>query len=536
MEPIFLEPRWAEILREMESPVPAGQSLQRRLYFLIRQAALDGRLAPGEPLPASRKLARALAVSRNTVLTALDQLIAEGFVSSRPGAGTFISDQVSDVVPCTIAVPDDGNLQGVSPADRRVSRLALRLTEHAVGTAALRRSEAAGPAVPFQPGAPALDVFPWDIWARGLGRRWRRPGLALAGEIDIAGYAPLRQAIAAHLRSTRAVSCTADQVLVVNGAQQALDLAVRLLVDPGERVWVEDPGFSGVSGILRAAGARISPLSSDEQGACLPLQSSPGKASSDTAGEGSGGIAGEVEEGEHPVGQVALLTPSRSYPLGVTMSLPRRLAWLAWARQRAAQGGGTWIIEDDFDSDFRFDGPPLASLQGLDSHHQVLYTGTFSRAMFPSIRLGYLIVPDDLIDAARAIRRMLDGGGSAVVQVALADFIADGHFRAHLRAIRRLYAARRQSLVQWLNTEMKNHLKVVPSDGGLHITCLLPQGMSDRALVSALHRHGLEAMPLSFYYHYGNPCQGLVLGYAAWDDSLLLAACRRLQTVFSTLL
>jgi GntR family transcriptional regulator/MocR family aminotransferase len=324
--------------------------------------------------------------------------------------------------------------------------------------------------------------------------------------VDVAGYPPLRAAIAAFLRESRAVACEADQVLVVNGSQQALDLAVRVLIDPGDRVMVEDPGFGGVDGVLRAASAQAFALPVDDQGACLPPLSAGDKA-----------------------GRVALLTPSRSYPLGVTMSLPRRLEWLAWLRQTAAAHGGGWIIEDDYDSDFRFDGAPLAALQGLDDQGQVLYSGTFTRALFPSIRLGYLVVPPDLIEPARRVRQMMDGGGSLVVQTALADFIADGHFSAHLRAMRRLYAERRQLLAQWLTVHIGDFLTLVPADGGLHLTTLLPKGWDDCSVAAYLQSYGLEVVPLSPFFRNQEKTPGLILGFAAWDNDRLLIACKQLK-------
>jgi GntR family transcriptional regulator/MocR family aminotransferase len=334
----------------------------------------------------------------------------------------------------------------------------------------------------------------------------------LAAQVDVAGYPPLRAAIAAFLRESRAVTCDADQVLVVNGSQQALDLAVRLLIDPGDQVMVEDPGFAGVDGVLRAAGASALALPVDEQGACLP-------------------------EGDAVQGcRVALLTPSRSYPLGVTMSLPRRLQWLAWLRETAASQGGGWIIEDDYDSDFRFDGAPLAALQGLDDQEQVLYGGTFTRALFPSIRLGYLVVPPDLVGAARRVRKMMDGGGSLVVQAALADFMRDGHFAAHLRAMRRLYAERRHVLSQWLNENLAEFLTVVPADGGLHLTALLPKNWDDCAIAYYLQSYGIEAVPLSPFFRNCEKVPGLILGFAAWGQNDLLLYCQRLkQTLFRML-
>lgn len=512
MEPILSSPRWAALRQGLNRPQPAEAAtpLFRRLYLLLRQEILDGHLGENQALPPSRALAQALGVGRNTVLTALDLLHAEGFLTSRQGAAVRVAEGLSLLTARPSGGPAPQRVAQPKGPARRLSTLAEGFNQTTRPHRMAQPNGAYAPQ-PFRPGLPALDRFPWDLWARGLGRRWRRPSLALAGQTDVAGYPPLRQAIADFLRESRAVACEADQVLVVNGAQQALDLAVRLLVDRNESVWVEDPGFGGVDGVLQAAGAHPLPLAVDGQGACLP---DPPAAAC----------------------RVALLTPSRSYPLGITMSLPRRLEWLNWLRQTAASQGGGWIIEDDYDSDFRFDGPPLAALQGLDGQGQVLYGGTFTRALFPSVRLGYLVVPPDLIEPARRVRQMMDGGGSVVVQAAAADFMADGHFSAHLRAMRRLYAGRRQALCDWLTTNIGMLLDIVPADGGLHITALLPKNWDDQAVAHYLYKHGLEVVPLSPFFRSCEKKSGLILGYAAWDEDCLIKSCHLLRDLLFRIL
>jgi GntR family transcriptional regulator/MocR family aminotransferase len=514
MEPILPSPRWAILRQRLATPAEseAATPLFRRLYLLLRHEILDGHLAEDQALPPSRALAQALGVGRNTVLTACELLHAEGFLTSRQGSAVRVAGGLTLLTPTPAGRAKQADAPPTPSAQpRRLSTLAEGFRQ---ADRPRRLPIPAGPSLPqpFRPGLPALDRFPWDLWARGLGRRWRRPSLGLTSQTDIAGYRPLRQAIADYLRESRAVTCDADQVLVVNGAQQALDLAVRLLVDRGEAVMVEDPGFGGVDGVLRAAGARPLPVAVDGQGACLPPPS------------------------EAAACRVALLTPSRSYPLGLTMSLPRRLEWLSWLRDTASRQGGGWIIEDDYDSDFRFDGPPLASLQGLDDRGQVLYGGTFTRALFPSVRLGYLVVPPDLIDPARRVRQMMDGGGSVVVQAAAADFMAEGHFAAHVRAMRRLYSGRRQALSDWLSTNVGDLMEIVPADGGLHLTTLLPKNWDDQALANHLYKHGLEVVPLSPFFRSCENKHGLILGYAAWDEDCLIKSCHLMRDLlFRTL-
>jgi len=458
----------------------------RRLYLAMRAAILDSRLGPGARLPATRALAQALDLGRNTVTAAYDQLLAEGYVTARTGAGTFVTEDLPDTFHDAAPTATARARHRPPPPSRLVRRLGPR--------------EEAGAAIdrPFRAAIPDIRAFPWATWSRILGRRWRRPG-PLALPSDPFGLPALREAIAAYLRTSRATACHADQVVVTAGAQQALDLAARLVLDSGDRVAVEDPGFPGADATLAAAGARLLPVPVDGDG--LDHVALPGGC------------------------RAVLVTPSRNYPLGITMTLARRLALLDWARVNDA-----WIIEDDYDSEFRFDGRPVAALQGLDEDGRVLYAGTFVRAMFPALRLGYLVVPDGLIDAARALRRGMDGGTSTVPQAAMADFLGEGHFASHLRAMRRLYQGRHDALHDFLNRELAGALTPVPADGGMHVTALLAPDLSDQALCTALDQAGVSATALSPYYRH-RPQPGLILGFAGWPEDRLRAAGDRLAGV-----
>lgn len=460
--------------------------LHRRLTLALRDGILGGRLAPGTRLPATRALAAQMGLGRNTVTAAFEQLIAEGFLEARTGAGTFVAATRPDgAEPAQPLIP-------VRPAPR-LSRFAQRLPSHA--RVSVRE------AVPFRGAMPALDAFPWEVWARLLARRWRRPG-RLAAEDHPAGFEPLRAAIAAHLRSARALTCSADQVLVTGGAQQALDVAARLLLDPGAVVAVEDPGFPGADGALASAGARLVPVPLDGDGMMIPA--APARA--------------------------VMVTPSRNYPLGTAMSLGRRLDLLDWAGRHDA-----WVIEDDYDSDFRFDGRPVAALQGLDRDGRVLYAGTFTRAMFPALRLGYLVVPPALVEPARAVRACADGAESLVAQAALADFFAEGRFSGHLRAMRGLYAERRAALTEALAEHFGDRLCPFPADGGMHLTALLPPSADDVALAARAAGAGIAVTPLSPFFRAPPRTPGLVLGFAGWPPDVLRRAVRRLAAILGQL-
>jgi GntR family transcriptional regulator/MocR family aminotransferase len=394
----------------------AATPLYRQLYEGLRAAILSGRLKAGARLPATRALASDFGVSRNTVMNAYAQLLAEGYVEGEVGSGTYVSRTLPDEL--LHARSHAIQVHQLTQEGRRLSQRGARLASMQVPTPRFPSGVKA-----FRPGIPALDAFPYELWARLMARRWRRPQRALLGYGDPAGYRPLREAIAAYLGEARAVRCRAEQVIVVAGSQQALDLTARMLLDEGEGAWIEDPGYLGARGALVGAGARLAPIPVD--------------------GEGLDVAAGEVSS---PAARLVYVTPSHQYPFGVTMSLPRRLALLKWASQ-----AGAWVIEDDYDSEYRYAGRPLAALQGLDSEGRVIYLGTFSKVLFPALRLGYMVVPPDLVDAFMAARALSDRHCPVLDQAALADFIGDGHFARHIRRMRALYAERQAiGIRRWL--------------------------------------------------------------------------------------
>jgi GntR family transcriptional regulator/MocR family aminotransferase len=462
--------------------------LHRQLYDALRQAILDGRLRPGARLPSTRALALELGSSRNTVLAAVEQLTDEGYLAGRVGAGTTVRGALPEVL--LHARPGAGVPARSGEAAPRLSRRGALLVRARPG------ARPGAPARPFRPGAPAYDESVIRRWGQLTARHWGRVSRHLLDYGDPLGFVPLREAIATYLREARAVRCEAEQVMVVSGSQHGLDLATRLLLDPGDRAWIEDPGYLGARGALVAAGARVVPVPVDGEG----LE-----------------IARALRAA--PDARLAYVTPSHQYPLGVTMSLARRLALLDWARARRA-----WIVEDDYDSEYRYTGRPLASLQGLDRHGRVIYVGTFSKVLFPALRLGYVVVPPSLVDAFAAARGLVDRHPPSVTQAVLAEFIIEGSFARHVRRMRVRYAEQQAALVQAARRDLDGALEVAPTEAGMHLVGWLPSAADDRAMSAAALRAGVEAPPLSAFRLRRVGRGGLLLGYAAWSAEQLREA------------
>ena len=462
----------------------------RQLYDSIRQAVLEGRLHAGAALPPSRGLAAELGVSRNTVTLAYDQLAAEGYLQGQPRSGVRVATTLP-TRPFTKAQPP-------SPArGRRTPRVSTR------GSAISSLLEVGWPPPvgsprPFRPGVPALDLFPMRLWSRLVNRRLRQP--PAMGYGDAAGYQPLREAIADYVGAARGTRCSAEQIIVVNGSQQGLDLAARILLDPGDEVWMEDPGYPGARAALLAAGARIVPVPVD--------------------GEGM-----RVEDGERTAGsaRLAYVSPSHQFPVGVTMSASRRLELLRWAGQ-----SGAWILEDDYDSEFRYRTRPLASFQGMDQDGRVVYIGTFSKTLAPALRLGYLIVPEEVAPVFRVARAASDRHSPVLEQAVLADFLAEGHFARHVRRMRGVYAERQDALVGAVKSLLGGVMEIGPTGAGMHLTAWLERGADDGAVSAQLAAAGVEAPPISRYALVRPSRGGLLLGWAAYSPEAIRTSVERM--------
>jgi GntR family transcriptional regulator/MocR family aminotransferase len=463
------------------------------LYGAIRAEILEGRLRPGARLPASRDLARQYGLSRGTIVSAFAQLESEGYIDGTVGSGTYVSE----------TLPDD-LLQAGPPraVQEGRPRRVLSMYGRRVKLFPAYRTR---PIRAFRADQPALDLFPTTLWAQLAARRMRRATTGLLLGTSPMGYGPLRDAVADYVRTARGVQCTTDQVAIVSGVQEALDLVTRLFVDPGDRVCMEDPGYPGAAFAFEARGARLTGLAVDDEGMTIPL----GRA------------------------RLAYVTPGHQFPLGISMSLRRRLALLDWAH-----GAGAVILEDDYDSEYRYSGRPVPALQGLDRHGCVLFAGSFSKVLFPSLRLGYLIVPPDLVDLVTATLSITIRHAPLIDQAVLGDFIAEGHFARHVRRMREIYAERLSVLMECVQSRLTGLLDIRGLEAGLQTAAWLTRGLDAQAAAQAASERDVEVTPLAWYTRGRRPRvigEGLHLGFAAVDVPEIRRGVRELAVALESL-
>jgi GntR family transcriptional regulator/MocR family aminotransferase len=485
-----------EISLDASQPVP----LYKQLYERLRGAILAGQLPRGARLPSTRALAAELGVSRSTTALAYELLLLEGYLESRVGRGTTVSRTIPAVLVNGSATRTPAEAAGV--ANPHLASHVRPLRD--VPNLEFVEETAGGP---FRGGQPALDLFPYDLWARLIARRARRSMSEYAYYQSAAGFLPLREAIAAHIGISRGVRCTAEQIIVTTGTQGALDLAMRTLIDPGEAAWLENPGYFGAHGALVLRGARPIPVPVDRHGL-------------------------DVDAGRRrcPHARLAVTSPSHQYPTGVTMSLGRRLELLEWADEV-----GAWILEDDYDSEFRFSGRPLEALQALDRSNRVVYIGTFSKVFFPSLRLGYLVAPPALVEPLLTTRRFVDVHVPILEQLALADFIHEGHFARHLRRMLQHYARRRDLLRRELRTHLGGLLDVFVPEAGMQLVGWLPPGIDDVRAATLADEVGVMVLPLSRAGLEPLPRGGLLFGFAGTDEEGIRNGVRTLAAALERL-
>ena len=503
---------------------PAGieldrrQGLSRQLYQALRMRVLDGRLASGTRLPASRDLAAALAISRNSVVRAYDQLYAEGFIEGRVGDGTYVAQLPQNGLPAKklSTNPSTGLSTGL-PTDLSTKQTETPgiLSSKVIHNAALERmqkhhlpSPPSGPPRAFRVGVPAFDLFPFEVWAKLNAAFWRKPDLQQLCYGAPEGDARLRGLIAAYLRSSRGMQCSAEQIVITSGAQQGISLCAQLLVEPGDGVAVENPGYRAAGHAFAVAGARLHGVAVDSEGIdCAELA--------------------RVTDC-----RLAYVTPSHQYPTGVVMSLARRLELLAWAER--TQG---WIVEDDYDGEYRYSGAPLAPLAALDRGGRVLYVGTFGKVAFPALRLGYLVLPLGLVEAFSR-RRAVDVRHSEVsTQAVMAEFMAAGHFQRHIRRMRRAALSRRNTLLSGWPADIPGVGELPAIAAGLHMTVPVESVARERELIELASSVDVEINGLSSYWlpTCATPIDqraGLVLGFAAVPETSIKAALERLRPVW----
>lgn len=452
-------------------------------------------MVPGARVPSTRVLAAEAGIARSTIVVAYEHLEAEGYLTTKRGSGTYVALDLPDslqALPASPAWRANAKPHWASLPSAKPHGCADPPREDATSGRSLR---------PFRLGEPALEAFPVEIWQQLQRRRWRADPRAFLGSGDPSGFRPLRQAIAEYVRAARGVTATPDQIVLTRGAHHGLDLAARTLLDPGDSVWLEDPGSRAAHATLAGARCRPVPVPVDREGLMV-----------------AEGIRRASEA------RAAVVVPSCQYPLGVTMSLGRRLELLRWACRC-----GAWIVENDIDSEFRYRGRPEPAIQGLDTEGRVIYLGTFSKTLFPAIHLGYLVVPHDAATKFLQGRTLTDCPSPTLEQAVLADFLTEGHFARHVRRMRTLYATRQEALVDAARTHVEDLVDIEPADTGTHVVGWLRYDVDDRAASDAALRAGVDVGPLSRHCFETKRPPGLLFGYSATDAHAIRAAVWKLR-------
>jgi GntR family transcriptional regulator / MocR family aminotransferase len=471
------------------------KALHSQIYDAYRASIVDGGLSPGQRIPSTRVLAAEIGVSRFPVVNAYAQLLAEGYFESRVGAGTVVSRSIPDQFTSSPPAKEQNrSYSKLRPVSRRSSVLPrFKVDPWQGGLGA------------FGVGQVAFDQFPLDVWSNLVARRCRNMNPKSFHYGEQRGSGTLREAVAGYLRTSRSLRCDAEQIMVVSGSQQALELTARVLLDPGDRVWIEEPSYRLARSVFTLAGCRITPVPVD--------------------GEGLNVDAGIKLCRK---ARAAMVTPSHQFPLGVSMSASRRFQLLEWA-----QDMGSWIIEDDYDSEYRYDSQPIASLQGLDASGRVIYIGTFSKVLFPSLRLGYIVIPPELLDRFMSVRRVLDICPPLFYQEVIADFMSEGHFARHIRRMRILYRDRRSALVDSIRHVLGRRFEVLGGEAGMHLTMTTPDRLRDAEIAERAARQQFWLWPLSPFYAGEMTRSGFILGFGSTNLDQIPPAVRRLKNLLT---
>jgi len=471
---------------DRQSEVP----IHRQIYAAIRGSILAGRFGPETRLPATRLLAQHLAVGRNTVIAAYEQLLAEGYVEARTGSGTWVVRLLH---------------HQAGPRHRQVSPGAGHLSRRGELVASRPQPQRTPGTINLHPGVPETATFPVSIWARLLAQNAKRRDDDIVSIHAFAGHPRLRQAIAEYLGVARGIDCAAEQVIVVTGAQAALDLASRILMDEGEPAWMEEPGYLGARSALAGSGARLVPLRVNQQG-------------------------WRLHDPDLPPPRLIYVTPSCQWPFGTIMRMDERLHLIAIAAQH-----GSWILEDDYDGEYRFRGRPIPALRGLDGADRVIYIGTFGKTLFSALRLGFLVVPPELAEPFNRAVSVTGQFAPMLLQVTVADFIRQGYFASHLRRMRRLYASRQEHFIKLCREHLGQWIDVAENDSGMQVFGKLRLPFDDCTVAAAALRHGVDVQPVSINYGHDAPEHGLLLGYAALDEPITAKAINALRATFQEL-
>jgi GntR family transcriptional regulator / MocR family aminotransferase len=481
---------WAE-LYAFEVDRAADAPVFRQIYLKLRSAILSGTLRPATKLPSTRELARQLGVSRSAVVSAFEQLLAEGYASGRTGAGTYIASDLPEPF---------GAIHGRKKRPVSVAGTAAALRDLDGFTDVTAQNDER----PFNLGRTLVDARTAELWRRLSARTLRSFGRHHLGYADPGGMLKLRKSVCDYLQAARAVRCEPEQIVITAGTQQAIDIVTRIMQGPDKEVWIEDPGYPLTRLALVVAGVKVCPIPVDQNGI-------------------------NVAEGirRAPRARAVFITPSHQFPKGVVLSMARRLELLAWAREQ-----GAWIVEDDYTSEFRYGGRPLASLQGLDEAERVIYIGTLNKALFPGLRLGYAVVPASLARAFVTSRYLMDRQPPSLCQAVVAAFMAEGYFAAHIRRMREMYRNQRDALVAALRRRLGDHVTVEPPDQGMHLVAYTRRGLSDVTIERAAREQGIVVRAMSRLYVEAPAQSALMLGFSGYPRQIIAPAVARLARAF----
>jgi GntR family transcriptional regulator/MocR family aminotransferase len=458
-----------------------AENLHRQLYRQLRGLIEHRGLSSGTTLPSTRVLAKDLGLGRNTVIAAYEQLALEGFLNIGRGAAPKVMQLPHYIAPVRSADPAVRRM--LSKRGKLMSELPFHHGKPGITA--------------FHPGLPDADNFPFNTWSKLLNRRAKLARGELFGSYHVTGYPPLCEAIARYLTASRGVSCQAEQIIITNGAQSAFDLLARMLVDPGDAVWMEEPGYYGAGAAFLSAGAKLLPLHVDRSGwDFTPPREVP---------------------------RVIFVTPSCHHPLGITMAMEQRLNLI-----NMADKWKSWILEDDYDSEYRFQGQPIPALQGIAAASQVVFVGTFAKILFPAMRLGYMVVPMALRDRFIAALSTTGQFAPLITQAALADFISEGHLARHLRRMRRIYTERRLTFMEQFEHHLSPWMDLQKTDTGIQLVALFRNSCDDRRIATEANRRGVNVSPLSLQYRHRSKQQGLLMGFAASDERRAKTAMQEL--------
>lgn len=475
--------------------------IKEQFYLVIKEQILQGQLQAGSKLPSSRTLSEMMSISRNSILSGLERLIDEGYLVTRKGSGTYVAaiipDSVTHIKSTSTSAPIRTDYVKYE-ADINPQMKVLKAIWD-------KTSPYAGHNMKFNIGVGCTDLFPYQLWSRLSGRIWRQYCHQNGQLNEAMGYRPLRRAICDYVRATRGLNCNEEQILIVSGTQQAMDLAAQVLLQRGDEVWLDEPGYDGAFGAFSAVGAQVCPVISDKHGMDIAY-----------------GIA------HWPQAKMIFTAPSHQFPLGGTLSLPRRVALLDWAAEN-----NMWIFEDDYNSEFRYTAQPIQALQGLDKHQRVIYAGSFSKMMFSGFHLGFLVIPERLVEWFKIAKYYTDTRTPYLEQMILTAFIAEGHYARHVRRVRKACHERQRAMIDAIQRYLPDTLSAEPSDSGIHLVCWLSAESEESALIAQCRKAGLGAQPLSRYCQIQPVRQAILLSFAAHTPSDIVEGIKRLANALA---